>query len=312
MAKLKHKKEQIVKLHNRKKEIELMKSIENEKHKLRLIQHKQEELNKYLPYPETTLKDIHTNTPHNKVININTASTLKNNTQRIYNVDDKKTKKNNLLMKDVKDVIDVVKTPIIIKKSNPINPMIEPSLHTLDIKNTKLKEHVKKENIIKEEVKNEEEIIKAEVKNEEEIIKAEVKKEEDKKEHVKNEEKIIKADIKKEEVKKKNFNNQPYHYYCKRDIKKYNLDVYWGTKEELYTTDKMTETLTMYLDIPPLFNHNCTINSDKDTKSLEEKIKILKKDYKCKNLSHFCKDNLIELLYKIYSYDLMTIEIKYK
>ena len=302
LAKLKHKKEQIVKLHNRKKEIELMKSIENEKHKLRLIQNKQEELNKYLPYLETTRQTTNNNTSNNnntntndkgkqenKIVNINTASTLNNNTHRIYNVDEKKTKKNNLLMKDAKDVIDVVKKPILIKKTNPINPMIEPSFNTLDIKNTKLKVKVKKEEKKEEEVKKEEE-----EKKEKKIIK----------------EQIIKEV--KEEVKKKDLNNQPYHYYCKRDIKKYNLDVDWGTKEEVYNTDKMTKTLTMYLSIHKPFNYKCEINNNKDTKTLEEKKHFLKKEYKYKKISHFCKDKLIDLLYKIYCYDTMIIEIKNK
>ena len=112
----------------------------------------------------------------------------------------------------------------------------------------------------------------------------------------------------KKEVKKKDLNNQPYHYYCKRDIKKYNLDVDWGTKEEVYNTDKMTETLTMYLAIHKPFNYKCEINNNKDTKTLEEKKKFLKKEYKCKKISHFCKDKLIDLLYKIYNYDTMKIE----
>ena len=122
---------------------------------------------------------------------------------------------------------------------------------------------------------------------------------------------VKKEDILKEvkkEVKKKDLNNQPYHYYCKRDIKKYNLDVDWGTKEEVYNTDKMTETLTMYLAIHKPFNYKCEINNNKDTKTLEEKKKFLKKEYKCKKISHFCKDNLIDLLYKIYNYDTMKIE----
>ncbi len=227
-------------------------------------------------------------------------------------------------MKDAKDVIDVVKKPILIKKTNPINPMIEPSFNTLDIKNTKLKEKVKKEEkkeevnkeeVKKEEVKKEEEkkeeIKKEEVKKEEEVNKEEeVKKEEEKKGKKINKEQIIK-EVKKE-VKKKDLNNQPYHYYCKRDIKKYNLDVDWGTKEEVYNTDKMTETLTMYLAIHKPFNYKCEINNNKDTKTLEEKKKFLKKEYKCKKISHFCKDKLIDLLYKIYCYDTMTIEIKNK
>ena len=219
-------------------------------------------------------------------------------------------------MKDAKDVIDVVKKPILIKKTNPINPMIEPSFNTLDIKNTKLKVKVKKEEKKEEEKKEE---VK---KEEEEVKKEEVNKEETEK--IKKEDEVKKAEVKKivkkedilkevkKEVKKKDLNNQPYHYYCKRDIKKYNLDVDWGTKEEVYNTDKMTETLTMYLAIHKPFNYKCEINNNKDTKTLEEKKKFLKKEYKCKKISHFCKGKLIDLLYNIYNYDTMTIEIKNK
>jgi hypothetical protein len=84
LAKLKYKKEQILKIHNRKKEIELMKSIDYEKQKLRIIQNKQNELNNIINHQLIQNGGIQQN-----------GSSISSQTQKhiIYNVDAKKTKK---------------------------------------------------------------------------------------------------------------------------------------------------------------------------------------------------------------------------
>jgi len=229
----------------------MMKSIENEKLKLKFIQTKQEELNKLI---------------HNQNLNNNTTELNLNKTQKqcqIYNIDEKKTKKNMSLINNSKNVIDVVKKPIIITKTK--------------VKDTSQEE----QNTIKKEEQN---TIKKEEQNT-------IKKEEQNTKIIKSNKKL-----------NKNNENEPYKYYYKKDIKKQNLNVCWGTQEELYNTDKYTEPLTILLKIQPLFNINSINKINNDNKTLDDKIKILKNIYNFKKINKL-KDTIINLIYKIMVYD---------
>jgi len=99
-----------------------------------------------------------------------------------------------------------------------------------------------------------------------------------------------------------NISSGAYKYYYKKDIKKYNLDVNWGTSEELYNRDKMNEPLEILLNIKPLFTSTIITTINKDSRNLEEKVKILQNVYNFKKIKNF-KDNLINLIYNIFVYD---------
>ena len=92
--------------------------------------------------------------------------------------------------------------------------------------------------------------------------------------------------------------DEQYKYYYKKDIKKHKLDVNWGTQEELYNREKMTEQLTLLLNIQPLFTTIVNKTIKKDIRTLEEKIKILQSVYYFKNIKKI-KDSVIELIYNI-------------
>ena len=146
LAKLKFKKQQILSIHNRKKEIELMKSIDEEKQKLRIIQNKQNEFNTIM---EKQLKN--TNTIH--------GTTSKQIPKHlIYNVDAKKTKKNVSLMKDVVDVIKPNENTTVthIKPMKNFNTNFVTNTETKDvkpIKEPKVIDTVKEKEQVKEPVK---------------------------------------------------------------------------------------------------------------------------------------------------------------
>ena len=278
LEKLKFKKEQIMKIHNRKKEIELMKSIEKEKAKLRLIQTKQEDLNKLMNSTmntnmNTTMQSQEKGNEklNEKVININTASTLKNSNNKgshIVNVDEKRTKKNMSLMKDV---IDVIKQPTVItrvKSTKYDAPIVKDTVVEANIDSiTNTANTVVKSIVLEEQTGMDTTII--------------------------NNDTINMTD---------NIDSGAYKYYYKKDIKKFNLDINWGTPEELYNRDKMTEPLVILLNIKNLFPSNIIITINKDTRNLEEKIKILQNVYNFKKIKNF-KDNLVNLLYNIFVYD---------
>ena len=276
LAKLKFKKDQIMKIHNRKKEIELMKSIETEKQKLRLLQNKQQDLNKLIQsqeimntHPEQNIQE------QNKIININTATTLKNKHQ-IYNVDEKKTKKNMSLIKDVKDVIDVIKQPSIITrvkssiKDVPIIKDVDTS--TVSSTSSSTVSSTGSSTIIEPKETEKELTILEPV--------------------------IIKTNKKHTSSTNTINTDEQYKYYYKKDIKKHKLDVNWGTQEELYNRENMTEQLTLLLNIQPLFTTIVIKTIKKDIRSLEEKIKILQSVYYFKNIKKI-KDSVIELIYNI-------------
>lgn len=279
LEKLKFKKDQIMKIHNRKKEIELMKSIETEKQKLRLLQNKQHDLNRLIQSQEImNTKPEHNTQEQNKIININTATTLKNKHQ-IYNVDEKKTKKNMSLIKDVKDVIDVIKKPSII---------------------TKVKSTIKDETIIKD--FDNSNVSSAVSSTDPRTI---IEPKETKKEVTTLEPVIIKTTKPNTNTNTTTTNttntintDEQYKYYYKKDIKKHKLDVNWGTQEELYNREKMTEQLTLLLNIQPLFTTIVNKTIKKDIRTLEEKIKILQSVYYFKNIKKI-KDSVIELIYNI-------------
>ena len=285
LEKLKFKKEQIMKIHNRKKEIELMKSIETEKHKLRFIQTKQEELNKLIH--NQSINDTINNTINNtRELNLNKTQKQ----YKIYNVDEKKTKKNMSLINNSKNVIDVVKQPTIITKTKvKENSREEPAIETIQNK-----EQNQEHNIEKSQDTSKEETIKntSEIENTNKI---------------ENEDINIKKNIKK--INKKN-ENEPYKYYYKKDIEKLNLNVYWGTNAELYNTDTFTEPLTLLLKIQPLFNTTTINKLNNDTKTLDNKVKILKNIYNFKNINKF-KDTIINLIYKIMVYDTIFTECNF-
>jgi len=114
-----------------------------------------------------------------------------------------------------------------------------------------------------------------------------------------------KEDIKFNKSNKKNTKsneNEPYKYYYKKDIKKLNLDVCWGTPEEIYNINKFTEPLTLVLKINQLFNSETNSKITNDTTNLDDKIKKLKNDYNFKKINRF-KDTIISLIYKIIVYD---------
>jgi len=271
LEKLKFKKEQIMKIHNRKKEIELMKSIETEKQKLRLLQNKQHDLNRLIQSQEImNTTPEHNTQEQNKIININTATTLKNKHQ-IYNVDEKKTKKNMSLIKDVKDVIDVIKKPSIITrvKSTIKDVPIIKDVDTSNVSSTSSSTIIEPKETVKEVTTLEPVIIKTTKPNT----------------NITNTTNTINTD-------------EQYKYYYKKDIKKHKLDVNWGTQEELYNREKMTEQLTLLLNIQPLFTTIVNKTIKKDIRTLEEKIKILQSVYYFKNIKKI-KDSVIELIYNI-------------
>ena len=300
LEKLKFKKEQIMKIHNRKKEIELMKSIETEKHKLRFIQTKQEELNKLIH--NQSINDTINNTINDTINNTRELNLNKTQKQyKIYNVDEKKTKKNMSLINNSKNVIDVVKQPTIITKtkvkenSREANSREEPAIETIHNK-----EQNQEHNIEKTQDTSKEETIEntSEKENTPEIENTN---------KIKNEDINIKKNIKK--INKKN-ENEPYTYYYKKDIEKLNLNVYWGTNAELYNTDTFTEPLTLLLKIQPLFNTTTINKLNNDTKTLDNKVKILKNIYNFKNINKF-KDTIINLIYKIMVYDTIFTECNF-
>jgi len=313
LEKLKFKKEQIMKIHNRKKEIELIKSIDKEKQKLRLIQTKQEELNKLFDNPELLSqehKQIDTNIqietqPQNqhKIININTSTTLKNKAaHNIYNVDEKKTKKNMSLMKDMKDVIDVIKQPSIITKIKPIK---EPIITSIPIQEPIITSIPIIETIIEPNMKNlqlQNELKPLEITSLEKEVK-EVKEVSNVIQELPTNLNLSKSSNKTHIKPNTNSNsNEPYKYYYKKDIKKYNLNVVWGTQEELYNRDTFDNNLTIVLTIEPIFNNKCIKKYNNDKKSLEEKIKILQSIYYFKKIKKI-KENVIEFMYKLLVYD---------
>jgi hypothetical protein len=99
-----------------------------------------------------------------------------------------------------------------------------------------------------------------------------------------------------------NISSGAYKYYYKKDIKKFNLDVNWGTLEELYNIDKMTNKIVVDLNIKPLFNIDIIAKINKDSRNLEEKMNILQTVHNFKKIKNF-KDILINILYNIFVYD---------
>ena len=91
LMKIRHQKEQITKINNRNKELELMKSIQIEKQRLKLIQQKQAELNNVL---QNQLQQSQPQSQQQIQKNINISTTAKQNPNIIYNIEDKKSKKN--------------------------------------------------------------------------------------------------------------------------------------------------------------------------------------------------------------------------
>ena len=259
-----------MKINNRKKEIEMMKSINIEKQKLRLLQNKQEDLNKLIySHDLTTCPEKNTNNTNNinntnnnnTKMNANKSTTLKNHIS-IYNINDKKTKKNISLIKDVKDVInviDVVKKhiPII---SNETNSVIKDSVSNVVSTTTNNTTNNQKNNM-------------------NDTIK-----------------------IKNTNILDTNTSNIPYKFYYKKDIKKYNLDVKWGSKEEIYNKDKFTKNISMVLSIQPLFITECINKINNDKQTIEDKIKILNNIYNFKNIKKI-KNTVINLIYNILVYD---------
>ena len=163
------------------------------------------------------------------------------------------------LMKDMKDVIDVIKQPSIITKIKPIK---EPIIIQIGDQNT---------------------------------IDTKV---------LTDETNLSSLSIKNKDIEKIN-NNEPYKYYSKKDIKKHNLNIYWGSEEELYDSKTYKNEVIVSLKLKPLFNNIY----NKDKKTLEEKIKILQSVYNLKKINKIEGIN-IDLIYKLFVYDDITIIIE--
>jgi hypothetical protein len=268
LAKLKYKKEQIHKINNRKKEIELMKSIDYEKQKLRMIQNKQIELNNII---NTQIQPLQQPLQH---------------TQKhiIYNVDAKKTKKNI--------------NSSFLEKSRAKNEEEDSSF----LEKSRAKNEEESSFLEKSRAKNEEEdssfLEKSRAKNEEEEDKEEDKKEDKKEEEKATAIKLDKVDkiiIKSKDKQKIELNSAPYKYHNKKDVP----TLKWASKAELYDVSTFTENLTISLGIQPIFFNKKLI---KDKSSLEERIQILQNVYHFKNISKF-NNNAIHSIYKILEYD---------
>ena len=83
---------------------------------------------------------------------------------------------------------------------------------------------------------------------------------------------------------------------------KNNLNVSWPLEDDMYDRDTYTDNLSLLLNIQPLFKSNCIKQSDKDNKTIADKINILQSVYYFKKINKI-KENIIELLYTILVYD---------
>ena len=189
----------------------------------------------------------------------------------------KKTKKNLSLMKDMKDVIDVVKQPTLITRVKPIKEPIvinvpEPVVVNAPEPIIEGKKKEKEKEIVKEHKTTKE------VKNYKDY------------------------DINTNDTNNTNNTNTPYKYYTKKDIKKNNLNVSWPPEDDLYDRDTFTDNLTLLLNIQPLFSLKCIKQSAKDNKTLADKINILQNVYYFKKINKI-KETIIELIYTLLVYD---------
>ena len=275
LEKLKHKKSQILKIHNRKKEFELMKSIEIEKTKLRMIQQKQIELNNIMDKQinEGNINKSQ-NQPQNHTKTISIGTTAKRiPASLIYNIDAKKTKKNIETVTKPRHVIDVVTSTRASAKgaSAPLNPLITEN----NSNNEKISE-VPLENINNIKENDLENIIE---KDKEQCINENVTISKDK--GFKGAE-APSAEVPSAPAKKLNFPSQ----------------------KELYNRENFKESLTISLGIQPIFNK---LKLKKDKLDIEEKKDILTSIYDFKHLEKF-KDNTIDMIYKIIKFDNIIIK----
>ena len=215
LAKLKYKKEQIHKINNRKKEIELMKSIDYEKQKLRMIQNKQIELNNII----------------NKQTNPVQQQLQHTQKHIIYNVDAKKTKKN---------INSSFLESSFLEKSRAKSSFLEKSRAKNEEEDSSFLE--------KSRAKNEEEDKKEDKATSIKLDKEEREKEEDKATAIKLD-KVDKIIIKSKDKQKIELNSAPYKYHNKKDVP----TLKWASKAELYDVSTFTENLTISLGIQPIF-----------------------------------------------------------
>ena len=214
IQRFKQKKEEIIKLSNRKKEIELMRSIEAEKNKLRIIHHKQQELNNI--YQATVEQSQQPTSLHGNSQNGgnggNGGNTIKHIITQPDNVDAKRTKKNNLDKKDIASSI--------LNTSNKTNRPEYKDAVVMDTSNHNTQEPIK-------------EPVKAN--------KNEIKETTDTKD--------TKQTKQVKQVKKLK-EGEPLEYYSKKD----KPELKWPTKTELYDASTYENPLDVYLATPLLLS----------------------------------------------------------
>ena len=285
-------KSQILKIHNRKKEFELMKSIEIEKTKLRMIQQKQIELNNIMDKQinEGNINKSQ-NQPQNHTKTISIGTTAKRiPASLIYNIDAKKTKKNIETVTKPRHVIDVVTST---RASAPRAPLFTEN----NSNNEKISE-VPLENINNIKENDLENIIE---KDKEQGINENVTISKDKgfkgAEAPLAEAPLAEAPLAEAPLASALVSKTPS---ASAPAKKLNFP----SQKELYNRENFKESLTISLGIQPIFNK---LKIKKDKLDIEEKKEILTSIYDFKHLEKF-KDNTIDMIYKIIKFDNIIIK----
>lgn len=282
LQRFKHKKAAIIKLNNRKKEIELMRSIEVEKNKLRKIHAKQQELNEI--YKTAVEKESSSNQQRNLQ---GGGATMKRLIVNDFDVDAKRTKKNLASMVANKFIEPTDSAHIKggkLKYTNMIDKIVlEKSEKSEKLKNpVKLENPVKQDNSIVEVVDKVQETQPSENRHTKETTYI-----------VSNDNKHQKEKVKessKNKIKKELVPGEPLKYYTKKD-KQF---VLWPSKVELYDSRNFEDKLDVFIGIEPFFNKKQLKNkASPDTINKE-----LKEEYGFQKLNNF-KPALLEIIYKI-------------
>jgi hypothetical protein len=247
LKKFKEKKAQIINLNNRKKEIELMKSIEAEKQKLLKIQAKQHELNNIY---NNQLQQSHREQQHSSS-QVHFTQPHQNTIKQIPYFELKKTKKN---MSE--------------NNNKPSKP--SKSIEVKDFIPESKKDQIQVKTIEKEDTARKDKPTEPEPENIPEKDK-DIKPEKD-----------IEVKAKKEVKEKKELKiGEPLEYYKKKDWEK----ITWPTKKEIYDETKFTEHInTMTISFVKLFKNPKTSKDKATDKDIQ---KFLKNNYKFEHLDEF-------------------------